>query len=106
MFKAKRIVIVDGILLFTFPEIVELLDIKIFVDTPADIRILRRLLRDINERKRSPQSVVDQYLSTVRPMHDRYIEPNKNCADIIVPEGGFNAGASKLIIDAIRWRMK
>lgn len=99
--EAKPIVIVDGILLFAFPEIVELFDLKIYVDAPADIRILRRLIRDMSERARSVESVVSQYLTTVKPMHDQFTEPNKNVADIIVPDGGFNEKAYKLITTAL-----
>ena len=104
--KSAPVIVVDGILLFAFPSIVDLLDLKIFVDTPADVRILRRLLRDVKERDRSVDSVVDQYLTTVRPMHDIYVEPNKRLADIIIPEGGFNEAAYKLVIDAIREQLR
>ncbi len=104
--KSAPVIVVDGILLFAFPSIVDLLDLKIFVDTPADVRILRRLLRDVKERERSVDSVVDQYLTTVRPMHDIYVEPNKRLADIIIPEGGFNEAAYTLVIDAIRERLR
>ena len=99
------IIIADGIMLFAFPEVTELLDMKIFVDTQADVRILRRMLRDVNERGRSMQSVVDQYLNTVKPMHDRYIEPYKAIADIIVPEGGYNSVACDMIVDALLRRL-
>ena len=104
--KAAPVVVVDGVLLFAFPNIVKLLDIKIFVDTPADVRILRRILRDTRDRGRSVESVVDQYLTTVRPMHDIYVEPYKRIADIIIPEGGKNAAAYNLVIDAIRERLR
>jgi len=99
--EARPVILVDGILLFTFPEIVNLLDLKIYVDSPADIRILRRLVRDMSERARSVDSIVSQYLTTVKPMHDQFTEPNKNEADIIVPDGGFNENAFKLITTAI-----
>ncbi len=92
------IVIVEGILLFAIPEIRELFDIKIFVDTDDDVRILRRIERDINERSRSFQSVKEQYLKTVKPMHDAFVEPSKKFADIIVPEGGYNPVATNLIL--------
>lgn len=104
--KAAPVILVDGILLFAFPNIVDLLDLKIFVDTPADIRILRRLLRDVKERERSVDSVVDQYLTTVRPMHDIYIEPYKRIADVIIPDGGFNEAAYSLVVDAVRKRLE
>ncbi|MBQ4507240.1 MAG: uridine kinase [Firmicutes bacterium] len=103
--EPRPVIIADGILLFAFPEVTELLDLKIFVDTQADVRILRRMLRDVNERGRSMQSVVDQYLGTVKPMHDRYIEPYKAIADIIVPEGGYNTVACDMIVDALLRRL-
>lgn len=99
--EAKPVIIIDGILLFAFPNLVELMDLKVFVDTPADVRILRRLLRDVNERERSPESVVEQYLTTVKPMHDKYIEPTKGLADLIVPEGGFNTVACEILCGAV-----
>ena len=103
--EPKPVIIADGIMLFAFPEVVDMIDLKIFVDTQADVRILRRMLRDVNERGRSMQSVVDQYLTTVKPMHDRYIEPYKAIADIIVPEGGYNTVACDIIVDALEKRL-
>lgn len=102
--ESRPLIIVEGILLFAFTDVCQLLDLKIFVDTDDDIRILRRILRDVNERARSVESVVDQYLDTVKPMHDKYIAPYKKTADIIVPEGGFNDKAFRLIADAIKYR--
>ncbi len=102
---SKHIIIVEGILLFAIPEIVNELDIKIFVETDADVRILRRILRDVNERGRSLESVVKQYLTTVKPMHEMFIEPSKRVADVIVPEGGKNEVAFRMILDAIRKKM-
>lgn len=99
--ESKPVIVIDGILLFAFPKLVELMDLKVFVDTPADVRILRRLLRDVNERERSPESVVEQYLNTVKPMHDMFIEPTKTYADIIVPEGGFNTVACDVLCGAV-----
>ena len=99
--ESKPVIIIDGILLFVFPKLVELMDLKVFVDTPADVRILRRLLRDVNERERSPESVVEQYLTTVKPMHDKFIEPTKGLADLIVPEGGFNTVACDVLCGAV-----
>ncbi len=85
-----RVILVEGILIFASPEIRRLLDIRVFVDTDADIRFIRRLSRDINDRGRSPQAVIDQYLATVRPMHMEFVEPSKKYANIVVPEGGMN----------------
>ncbi|NIA23783.1 MAG: uridine kinase [Proteobacteria bacterium] len=96
--KTKRenpvdIVIIEGILIFTNKELRELFDYKIFVDTPGDIRFIRRLKRDLVERNRTVNSVIEQYLTTVRPMHIEFVEPSKQFADIIIPEGGFNKNA-------------
>ena len=92
-----RVVLLEGILIFDSPEIRELLDMKIFVDTDADVRILRRILRDVRERGRTMESVVSQYLTTVKPMHEAFVEPSKKHADIIVPEGGQNPVAYEMI---------
>lgn len=96
------VVIVEGILLFHFAEIRDLLDIRIFVDTPPDIRLLRRITRDIRERSRTLESVTEQYLRTVRPMHEEFVEPSKRHADVIVPEGGHNEIAIDMIASRIR----
>lgn len=96
-----NVVIVEGIMLFAIPELMEMFDIKIFVDTPDDIRFIRRLSRDVKSRGRTVDSVVDQYLSTVRPMHLRFVEPSKKFADIIIPEGGENAVAVDFIATKI-----
>lgn len=88
--EVKPIVLLEGIHVLTDEELREALNIKVFVDTDPDVRILRRLSRDINERGRTLESVFDQYLSTVKPMHDAFIEPSKKYADIIIPEGGEN----------------
>lgn len=85
--EPKRVVIVEGILIFAEPRILELLDVKLFVDTPDDIRFIRRLQRDITERGRTVESVIGQYFATVRPMHYEFVEPSKRNADIIMPEG-------------------
>ena len=90
------------ILIFENKELRDLMDIKIFVDTDADVRILRRILRDVKERGRSLDSVVEQYLTTVKPMHEQFVEPSKRCADIIVLEGGHNIVALDMIIERIR----
>ncbi len=93
----SKVVVVEGILIFENKELLELLDIKVFVDTDADVRIIRRLLRDVKERDRSLESVVTQYLTTVKPMHEQFVEPSKKYADIIVPEGGFNIVALQML---------
>lgn len=99
--ESKRVIITEGLLLFENKRIVDNLDIKIFVDTDADVRILRRILRDVKERGRSLDSVVKQYLTTVKPMHEMFIEPSKRVADVIVPEGGHNEVAFDMIFSAI-----
>ncbi|MFC4022693.1 uridine kinase [Oceanobacillus longus] len=88
--EPKEVIIVEGILILEDPRLVELMDIKVFVDTDADLRIIRRLLRDIKERGRNLDSVIDQYINNVRPSHLQFIEPTKRYADIIIPEGGQN----------------
>jgi len=103
--ESKPVIILDGILLFAIPDLLKLMDLKIFVDTSADVRILRRLVRDVNERARSVESVVEQYLTTVKPGHDMFIEPTKKFADIIVPDGGLNEKAYNLIINAINQQL-
>jgi len=95
------VILVEGILVFVDKRLRELMDIKLYVDTPADIRFIRRLLRDINERGRTVQSVVEQYQNTVRPMHMRFVEPTKEYADIIIPEGGHNDVAMEMVIGRI-----
>lgn len=99
--ESKRVIIVEGILLFENKELVDGLDIKIFVDTDADVRILRRIMRDVKERGRSLDSVVNQYLTTVKPMHETFIEPSKREADVIVSEGGHNEVAFDMIFSTI-----
>ena len=99
--RPTSVVIVEGLLIFQDPELRELMDIKIFVDTDADVRILRRILRDVKERGRTIESVVEQYLTTVKPMHEQFIEPSKRFANIIVPEGGHNLVALDMIMQRI-----
>lgn len=99
--QPRHVVVVEGILIFAEPKLRKLFDIKIFVDTDADIRFIRRLQRDITERGRSTQSVIQQYLSTVRPMHTEFVEPSKRFADVIIPEGGMNAVAMDMVIARI-----
>ena len=94
------VIIVEGILLFACPELADILDIKVYVDADADVRILRRLVRDVNERGRSIDSVVSQYLTTVKPMHEAYIEPFKRLADVVVQDGR-NPIVSTMLIDTI-----
>lgn len=95
------VVLLEGILIFESKEIVDLLDMKIFVDTDADVRILRRILRDVRDRGRTLESVVSQYLTTVKPMHEAFVEPSKKQADVIIPEGGKNPVAYEMIIGRI-----
>lgn len=104
--EPKHVIILEGILLFANPEIVRELDIKLFVDTDADVRILRRIVRDVNERGRSLESVVAQYLQTVKPMHESFIEPFKRVADIIVPEGGQNHVAFDVLCTMLQQKIK
>ncbi len=96
-----NVIIVEGILLFAIPKLRNLFDIKIYVETPDDIRFIRRLKRDIEKRGRSIESVVNQYLETVRPMHETFVEPSKKYADLIIPEGGHNQVAIDVIVTKI-----
>ncbi len=98
----RKVIIVEGILIFADEELRKLMDIKIFVDTDADIRICRRIKRDVNKRGRSLESVIEQYRETVKPMHDKYVEPSKKYADIVVPEGGKNIVALDMILGRIQ----
>ena len=100
--KPTKVIIVEGILIFQNPKLLNLMNIRIYVDTDPDVRILRRILRDVKERGRSLDSVVTQYLSTVKPMHEQYVEPSKRNADIIVLEGGYNLVALDMIIQRIQ----
>ncbi len=102
----KPIIIVEGILIFVDAEMRELMDIKIFVDTDDDLRFIRRLRRDVNERGRLVESVIKQYLETVRPMHDQFVEPSKRYADVIIPEGGHNLVGIDLISGKIRAQLQ
>ena len=100
--KPSKVLIVDGILIFEHKELRDLMDIKVFVDTDADIRLARRILRDVRERGRSMESVITQYTTTVKPMHEEFVEPSKKYADVIIPEGGFNSVAVAMLIENIR----
>ena len=100
--EPRRVILVEGILLFADLALRQLMDVKIYVDTDADIRFIRRLERDIAERDRTTASVIQQYLATVRPMHQEFVEPSKRHADVIIPEGGFNEVAMEMIAARIR----
>lgn len=103
--EPKPIIIIEGILIFNDPRLLDEMDIKVFVDTPDDIRFIRRLRRDIVERGRTVDSVIEQYLTTVRPMHMQFVEPSKRYADVIIPEGGHNLVSIDLISGRIRERL-
>ena len=98
----SKVIIVEGILIFENKELCDQMDIKIFVDTDADLRIVRRIRRDVMERARSLDSVINQYIETVKPMHEQFVEPSKKNASIIVPEGGRNLVAMEMIMNQIR----
>ena len=100
------VVILEGILIFAEPTLCDLMDIKVFVDTDADVRILRRIIRDVNERGRSLDNIIRQYLTTVKPMHEQFVEPSKRRADLIIPEGGRNEVALDMLIHRIRVHLK
>ena len=100
--KSQRIILVEGILIFGEKRLRDLMDIKIFVDTDADVRFIRRMTRDVQERGRSLESVVQQYLTTVRPMHLEFVEPSKRYADVIIPEGGLNKVALDMVVARLR----
>ncbi len=102
----QPVIIVEEILIFVERELRDLCDVKIFVDTDADIRFIRRLQRDISERGRSTESVIHQYLSTVRPMHLEFVEPSKRYADVIIPEGGLNVVAMDMVVARIQELLK
>ncbi len=100
--KSAKVVIVEGILIYASPELRSLMDIKLYVDTDADVRILRRIKRDVRDRGRSLESVIDQYLTTVKPMHEQFVEPSKRYADLIIPEGGHNQVAMRMVVARVR----
>lgn len=104
--EPRTVIILEGILIFSAPELRERMDLKIFVDTDADERILRRIVRDTEERGRTLESVITQYLTTVKPMHDAFVEPYKRYADIIVPGGGSNPVALDMIITRVRKQLE
>ena len=98
----SKVIIIDGILIFENEELRDMMDIKVYVDTDADLRLARRILRDVRERGRSMESVKYQYTQTVKPMHEQFVEPSKRYADVIIPEGGFNSVAVSMLIQSIR----
>lgn len=102
----SKVVVVEGILIFENRELRDLCDIKIFVDTDADIRIIRRILRDVNQRGRTLESVIEQYITTVKVMHETFVEPSKKYCDIIIPEGGFNVVALDMLNERINALLK
>jgi uridine kinase len=104
--EPRRVILVEGILIFAEPALRELFDVKIFVDTDSDIRFIRRLKRDLEERGRTTENVVKQYLATVRPMHMEFVEPSKRYADVIIPEGGLNEVAMDMVIARIESLLK
>lgn len=100
--RPSRVIVVEGILIFQSKELRDLMDIRLFVDTDADVRILRRIQRDVKERGRSLDSVINQYLNTVKPMHEAFVEPSKKFADVIIPEGGQNQVALDMVINRVQ----
>ena len=99
--EPRRVILVEGILIFVDKELREMMDIKLYVDTDADLRFIRRLQRDIQQRDRTMETVIHQYLTTVRPMHLEFVEPSKRYADVIIPAGGFNQTAVEMIVARI-----
>ena len=104
--RPTRVVIVEGILIFADKALRDLMDVKIFVDTDADVRILRRILRDVKERGRSLDSVISQYLTTVKPMHEQFVQPSRQYADLVVLEGGHNLVALDMIVGRVRAHLR
>ena len=102
----KRVIIVEGILIFVDEALRDLMDIRIFVDTDADVRLCRRIKRDVNKRGRTLESVLNQYQQTVKPMHEKYVEPSKKFAHLVVPEGGKNYVALDMIVDRIQRHLR
>jgi uridine kinase len=100
--EPRAVILVEGILVFVEPALRDEFDVKLYVDTPADVRFIRRLQRDIRERGRSMDSVIRQYQTTVRPMHEEFVEPSKHFADVIIPEGGYNAAAMDMVVARVK----
>ena len=104
--QPRRVILVEGILIYTEPALRNMMDVKIFVDTDSDMRFIRRLERDLKERARTTESVIKQYQLTVRPMHMEFVEPSKRYADVIIPEGGFNAAALDMVVARVEALLK
>ena len=104
--RPRRVILVEGILIFAEAELRRLFDVKLFVDTDSDLRFIRRLHRDITERGRTTESVIKQYQATVRPMHLEFVEPSKRYADVIIPEGGFNTAAMDMVVARVEALLK
>ncbi len=104
--RPTRVIIVEGILIFHSKALRDLMDIKLFVDADADERILRRIVRDVKERGRSLDSVISQYLQTVKPMHEAFVEPSKRYADVIIPEGGMNQVAVDMVMNRVQYHLE
>ena len=104
--QPRRVILVEGILIFTEAALRDMMDVKIFVDTDSDMRFIRRLERDLKERGRTTESVIKQYQLTVRPMHMEFVEPSKRYADVIIPEGGFNAAALDMVVARVEALLK
>ncbi len=104
--RPAKVIVVEGILIFENKELRDMCDIKVFIDTDADVRIIRRIIRDVEERGRTLESIVNQYLTTVKPMHEQFVEPSKKYADIIVPEGGYNRVALEMLNERIHALLK
>lgn len=104
--KPAKVIIVEGILIFENQELRDMCDIKVFIDTDADVRIIRRIIRDVEERGRTLESIVNQYLTTVKPMHEQFVEPSKKYADLIIPEGGYNRVALEMLNERIHALLK
>jgi len=100
--KPAKVIIIEGVLLFENPELRNVMDIKVYVDTDSDIRLSRRIKRDVNERGRSLNSVLEQYVNTVKPMHEQFVEPSRKYADVIIPEGGYNQVVLSMITDRLK----
>ncbi len=106
LIKPAKVIIVEGILILADKQLCDQMDIRVFVDTDADVRILRRIVRDVKKRERTLESVIDQYLTTVKPMHEAFVEPSKKNAHIIIPEGGRNQVALDMVIGRIRQHLE
>lgn len=102
----SKVIIVEGILIFENKELCDMMDVRVFVDTDSDIRLIRRLQRDVLERARSLESVINQYMNTVKPMHEQFVEPSKKNANIIIPEGGYNKTAMEMLQNHINSHLK